>query len=57
MPTHRRIAVRIHDKLVRDRLPAIIAAGGKRGGVRTLTPEEHVARFTAKLVEETQEFA
>lgn len=57
MPTHRRIAVRIHDKLVRDRLPAIIAAGGKRCGVRTLTPEEHVARFTAKLVEETQEFA
>ncbi|MDP9438889.1 MAG: nucleoside triphosphate pyrophosphohydrolase [Actinomycetota bacterium] len=47
-----------HDaKLVRDRIPEIVAAAGGRCEVRELDPEEYAERLQAKLVEEAQEFA
>ncbi len=43
------------DKLVRDRIPEIIAAEGERANIRTLTDEEFAKALAAKLVEEAQE--
>jgi predicted house-cleaning noncanonical NTP pyrophosphatase (MazG superfamily) len=45
----------LYDKLVRDRIPQIIAASGKQCEVRTLGPEEYGERLLAKLREEADE--
>ncbi len=46
-----------YDKLVRDRIPTIIEADGKRPVIHTATDEEYEHRLAAKLQEETAEFA
>lgn len=46
----------VHDKLVRDRIPEIIAQSGRRCSVRTLAGEDYLARLDAKLNEETAEY-
>lgn len=46
-----------HDKLVRDRIPEIIAAAGHTADVRTLDAAEFHDRLIAKLAEETAEYA
>jgi predicted house-cleaning noncanonical NTP pyrophosphatase (MazG superfamily) len=50
MPTER------HDKLVRDRIPEIVAASGARPETRVADPVEFRALLRAKLVEEVHEF-
>ena len=45
-----------YNKLVRDRIPEIIAAQGKRVSVRTLEDAEYRAMLTAKLAEELAEY-
>lgn len=46
-----------YDKLVRDRIPEIIAARGGQARVRTCADEdEYLARLVAKLREEVEEF-
>lgn len=45
-----------HDKLVRDRIPEIIAARSQRHETRILEPAERLGRLTAKLGEECEEF-
>lgn len=45
-----------YDKLVRDRIPEIIGANGKRSAVRTLTDAEYMQRLDQKLVEELTEY-
>jgi predicted house-cleaning noncanonical NTP pyrophosphatase (MazG superfamily) len=45
-----------HGKLVRDRIPAIIADAGKTCVTRTLTDEEYIAALDAKLTEELAEY-
>lgn len=42
-------------KLVRDRIPEIIAAEGRDAGVRRLSDEEYDAALLDKLVEEVEE--
>ena len=44
-----------HDKLVRDRIPEILAATGVRYRVRTLEPGERLPALRAKLMEEFAE--
>lgn len=44
-----------HNKLVRDRIPAAIAATGRQPQVRQLAPEEFCAALRAKLLEEAAE--
>lgn len=44
-----------YGKLVRDGIPAIIEAEGKRAVVRTLTKEEYLRALHAKLDEEVAE--
>ncbi|MEO3875897.1 nucleoside triphosphate pyrophosphohydrolase [Nonomuraea sp. B12E4] len=45
----------VYGKLVRDRIPEIIEAGGRTAKVRVLAESELVPALTAKLVEETEE--
>lgn len=45
-----------YDKLVRDRIPAIIEAKGEHCTVRTLGEEEYAERLDAKLAEELAEY-
>ena len=45
-----------HRKLVRDRIPEIIALSGKTACTRTLTREEYIAALDAKLSEELAEY-
>lgn len=45
-----------YNKLIRDRIPEIIADEGKDCTVRTLTSEEYVAELRNKLQEEVEEF-
>jgi predicted house-cleaning noncanonical NTP pyrophosphatase (MazG superfamily) len=47
--------VTVHRKLVRDRIPEIIRAEGRRPVVEVLPPEERRAALLAKLVEEAAE--
>jgi predicted house-cleaning noncanonical NTP pyrophosphatase (MazG superfamily) len=47
--------VTVYNKLVRDRIPAIIAAEGRRAEVRVLDAEAYVAALRTKLVEEAEE--
>ena len=42
-------------KLVRDRIPGVVAAGGERAKIRRLSPEELRAALKIKLVEEAFE--
>ena len=44
-------------KLVRDRIPEIVAAAGGRCEVRELGREEYAAELRVKLVEEAREYA
>lgn len=48
--------VRSYRKLVRDRIPQIIAAEGSTPHVRVLPEEEFAASLRTKLVEELQEY-
>ena len=50
MPTIR------HNKLVRDRIPEIIARDGKTCVTRTLSTVEYIAALDAKLTEELAEY-
>ena len=45
-----------YNKLVRDRIPGIIEASGKRCDTRTLSEEEYPAMLKAKLREEMAEY-
>ena len=44
-----------HNKLVRDRIPAIIAASGRTAHTRLLTEEEYITALHRKLDEEAAE--
>lgn len=46
----------IHNKLVRDRIPEIIADGGSTCVTRILTQEEYLAALDAKFQEELNEY-
>ena len=46
----------IYNKLVRDRIPKIIAASGKTCTTVTLSPEEYLRMLDAKLDEELAEY-
>ena len=50
MPTIR------HNKLVRDRIPVIIARDGKTCVTRTLSTGDYIAALDAKLTEELAEY-
>ncbi|HYF78495.1 MAG TPA: nucleoside triphosphate pyrophosphohydrolase [Symbiobacteriaceae bacterium] len=45
-----------YNKLVRDRIPEIIEASGRRCEVRELNDEEYLAALNRKLGEELQEY-
>ena len=45
-----------YDKLVRDRIPAIIEANGDRPVVHVTDDEEYERRLLEKVYEETEEF-
>ena len=49
-------APKIYNKLVRDRIPEIIEAGGKRCVCKTLSQEQYLAMLDAKLNEELAEY-
>lgn len=49
------MAVIIHNKLVRDKIPQIIEASGKRCVTRVLAEEEYIAALDGKLQEELNE--
>ena len=46
----------IHEKLVRDRIPAIIEAAGKTCVTRTLNDADYIAALDGKLREELNEY-
>ena len=46
----------IYNKLVRDKIPAIIEANGQKPVTRILDEEEYMASLEQKLDEEVQEF-
>jgi predicted house-cleaning noncanonical NTP pyrophosphatase (MazG superfamily) len=48
--------MKIYNKLVRDKIPAIIAADGKKLKTRILNDEEHLQALIKKLSEELVEF-
>ena len=45
-----------YHKLVRDKIPEIIAASGKKCAVRILPDEEYLEKLDAKLQEELNEY-
>ena len=45
-----------YDKLVRDRIPEIIAKNGQKALVRRLSEEEYLVRLDRKLEEELAEY-
>ena len=45
-----------YNKLVRDRIPEIIAANGKPAQIRVLSEEEYVSALEKKLIEEVGEY-
>ena len=47
---------KVYNKLVRDKIPEIIAASGAKLKMHTLTDEEHLQALIEKLGEEYQEF-
>jgi predicted house-cleaning noncanonical NTP pyrophosphatase (MazG superfamily) len=48
--------MKTYNKLVRDKIPAIIAADGKKLKTRILNDEEHLQALIKKLSEELVEF-
>jgi predicted house-cleaning noncanonical NTP pyrophosphatase (MazG superfamily) len=48
--------MKIYNKLVRDKIPEIIAADGKKFVTRILDEEEHLQELVKKLAEEYEEF-
>lgn len=48
--------MKIYNKLVRDKIPEIIEAGGGKAEIRILTDEEYAVYLEAKLDEETGEY-
>lgn len=46
----------VYNKLVRDRIPEIISASGRRCDIRTLSDEEYLGTLKAKLREEVAEY-
>ncbi|GIP30277.1 hypothetical protein J23TS9_54070 [Paenibacillus sp. J23TS9] len=46
----------VYNKLVRDRIPDIIAAQGKQYTIKTLNQEEYIVELRKKLQEEHQEY-
>lgn len=47
---------KVYNKLVRDKIPEIIAADGKKARTRLLSEKEHLVELTKKLKEEITEF-
>ena len=47
---------KVHNKLVRDRIPEIIEAAGKKCTYEILSTEQYVAMLDAKLNEELAEY-
>jgi predicted house-cleaning noncanonical NTP pyrophosphatase (MazG superfamily) len=45
----------VYNKLVRDRIPEIIAQSGKTYGVESMSPEEFERGLLEKLIEEARE--
>jgi len=50
------MTVKIYNKLVRDKIPDIIAASGKKAGLRILSDDEYVRALDDKLREEVKEY-
>lgn len=50
------MSARVYEKLVRDRIPELIAASGQRPVTRTLAREEYRRALEAKLTEEVREY-
>ena len=50
------MSIKSYNKLVRDRIPEIIAADGKRCTVETLSDEEYLLLLDHKLDEELAEY-
>jgi predicted house-cleaning noncanonical NTP pyrophosphatase (MazG superfamily) len=48
---------KVHNKLVRDRIPEIIAADGKQANTRILDKKEYRKELIKKLQEEAKELA
>ena len=46
----------VYNKLVRDKIPTIINAQGKKANIRILADEEYLRALEAKLDEEVAEF-
>ena len=46
----------VHNKLVRDRIPEIIEASGKRCRIKALDENDYLNALDAKLSEELQEY-
>ena len=47
----------IHNKLIRDGIPAQLDAAGLRYEIQTLTPSDYLLALRAKVMEEAQEVA
>lgn len=48
--------MKIHNKLVRDKIPEIITSDGKRATTRILSDEEYLQELDRKLKEEVAEY-
>ncbi len=48
--------MKVYNKLVRDKIPEIIEADGKKCKIRILSDEEYIASLEAKLNEEVTEY-
>ncbi len=48
--------MKVHNKLVRDKIPDIIEAAGKSCATHVLTDEEYIVTLEAKLNEEVAEY-
>lgn len=49
--------MKIYNKLVRDKIPQIIKADGKKANIRLLDDKEYMSELIIKLQEEAKEFA
>jgi predicted house-cleaning noncanonical NTP pyrophosphatase (MazG superfamily) len=50
------MAKKVYNKLVRDKIPEIIEAEGKKANIRWLEKEEYLEALIKKLSEEVEEF-
>ena len=48
--------MKVHNKLVRDKIPEIIEVAGKRCAMQILTDDEYIVALEAKLTEEVAEY-